>query len=375
MDDMEGFEEQQQHEEEKKPDQSQKKKEKTVRKLGNDEISSLCLGLSMLLHAGVSVADGLSLLADEEPDGSYKDMLMRLANQVDDGYSLAYAFRECQRFPDYVCGLLDVGERAGRTEEALAALSRHYEDRARLDHQIRSALMYPAVLLVIMLAVIVVLLVQVLPVFNQVYSYLGGSLTGVAGGLLALGQALDAGMPVICLLLAAVAVFLGFFAALPNFREKVMGVWRSKMGDKGVSRKINTARVAQSLSMGLSSGLPLEEALALAASLLDSVPTAKQRCLDCQTRLENGDPLAKAMKESGVLPRAECRLLDLGMRSGTGDAAMEQIARRLSEDSEMALEELVGRVEPALVIITSILVGLILLSVMLPLMNIMTAIG
>lgn len=91
--------------------------------------------------------------------------------------------------------------------------------------------------------------------------------------------------------------------------------------------------------------------------------------------LDEGTPLAQAMSQSGVLPRAQCRLLELGLRSGSGDSAMEQIARQLSEESEMALEETVGRVEPTLVVITSVLVGLILLSVMLPLMHIMTAIG
>lgn len=349
--------------------------EQKTRLLANDEISSLCLGLSLLLHAGVGVGDGLALLAEEEPQSAYRDMLTHLANDVDDGLPLATAMKNTGRFPDYVCGLLDVGEKAGRTEEALAALSRHYEDRARLDHQVRSALLYPAVLLVIMLAVIAVLLVEVLPVFNDVYAYLGGRLTGIAGGLLALGQAMDAAMPVLCVLLGLVVVFLALFAASLSFRDKVMGLWRGKMGDKGVSRKINTARFAQSLSMGLSSGLPLEEALSMAASLLDSVPSAKQRCLKCLDLLDSGEPLARAMKESEVLPRAECRLLDLGLRSGTGDAAMEQIARRLSEESELALEQKVAQVEPALVVITSVLVGLILLSVMLPLMNIMTAIG
>ncbi len=344
------------------------------RKLSNDEISSLCLGLSLMLHAGVGVGDGLSLLAEEEPDSSFKKLLNDMSLKVDDGASLAQAFRESGRFPEYVCGLLDVGEATGRTEESLSALSRHYEDRSRLDHQVRSALLYPAVLLVIMLAVIVVLLVQVLPVFNEVYSYLGGSLTGIAGGLLALGRALDAAMPVLCAILGLIAVFLGFFAASHTFRGKVTGLWRGRMGDKGVSRKINNARVAQALSMGLASGLPMEEALTMSASLLDS-PAARNRCLDCARRLQEGQGLAAAMKDSGVLPGAECRLLDIGIRSGSGDSAMTEIARRLSEESEIALEEKVGQVEPALVVVTSVLVGVILLSVMLPLMNIMTAIG
>ena len=81
------------------------------------------------------------------------------------------------------------------------------------------------------------------------------------------------------------------------------------------------------------------------------------------------------MRDSGLLPSAACRLLELGQRGGAGDAAMEKIAADLSEDSELALEEKVSRVEPALVLVCSILVGLILLSVMLPLMHIMSAIG
>ncbi len=343
--------------------------------LSNNEISAFCLGLSLLIHSGVGVGDGLALLAEEEPEGDHKKLLTELADSADNGVSLAEAVRASKRFPDYVCGLLDVGEKSGRTEEALSALARYYEDRARLDHQVKAALLYPSILLIIMLAVIAVLLIKVLPVFNDVYSYLGASLTGIAGGLLAFGRALDKAMPFLCVILGLVVVFLVLFSAVPAFREKMTAAWRKKMGDRGVSRKINTACFAQSLSMGLSSGLPIEEALSLAGSLLDGVPAAKQRCDDCKKRIESGESLSAAMKASGALPSAECRILELGLKSGTGDSAMEQIARRLSEESDIALEESVARVEPALVMVTSVLVGIILLAVMLPLMNIMTAIG
>lgn len=344
-------------------------------KLTNDEVSALCLGLSLLLHAGVGVGDGLSLLADEEPNTPYGELLRKLALEADDGIPLAQSFKDSGAFPDYVTGLLDIGERSGRMEETLAALSRYYEDRSRLNQQIRSALTYPAMLLVIMLAVIGVLLVQVLPVFNDVYAQLGGSLTGLAGWLLGLGQGLGAAMPVLCILLGAVVVVLIIFAASPGFRDRAMGLWRSWFGDKGVSRKINDARMAQSLSMGLASGLPLEEALELTAELMEGTPAAKERCVACLKELEDGKSLADAARDTELMPRAESRLLDLGMRSGTGDAVMSEIARRLTEESEIALEQRVAQVEPALVVVTSILVGVILLSVMLPLMNIMTAIG
>ena len=85
--------------------------------------------------------------------------------------------------------------------------------------------------------------------------------------------------------------------------------------------------------------------------------------------------LAQAMRASALLPASACRLLELGQRSGSADMAMEKIARDLADDSDAAIEELVSRVEPALVLVCSVLVGLILLSVMLPLMHIMSAIG
>jgi type IV pilus assembly protein PilC len=76
-----------------------------------------------------------------------------------------------------------------------------------------------------------------------------------------------------------------------------------------------------------------------------------------------------------MLPASACRLLVLGVRAGSGDTTMQQIARRLSDDARDAVRSAVSRIEPALVVITSLLVGAILLSVMLPLMNIMKAIG
>ena len=189
------------------------------------------------------------------------------------------------------------------------------------------------------------------------------------------GRWLDGVMPVIWVILAVLAVFAIAFAASGSFRGKILSGWRKNHGDKGVSRKLNTARLAQAIAMGMASGLPPEEAVSLAAGLMEDIPGARQRCEDCTARVENGEALGVAMNASGLLPAGQCRLLELGQRSGAGDSAMEAIARDLTEEGEAALESLVSRVEPALVLVCSVLVGLILLSVMLPLMHIMSAIG
>ena len=340
------------------------------RKLSNDEIASLCLELSLLLHAGVGTGDALSLLAQEE---EHRGMLSAMAEQVDGGKTLSTALRESGVFPVYVCGLVEVGERTGRTEEALAALSRYYEERVRIGRRVRSALLYPAVMLALMLVVIGVLLVKVLPIFDDVYASLGGRLTGVAAGLLNLGRWIEGAMPVLNLILGGLVLVVLVFGLVGPLRRGVVSLWQKTRGDRGVSRKLNNARLAQALAMGMASGLPVEEAVSLSANLMEG--RARKRCQECGQRLEKGESLGAALRLSGLLPPRQSRLLELGQHSGAGDASMEKIARDLGEEGEAALDALVGRVEPALVLVCSVLVGLILLSVMLPLMHIMSAIG
>lgn len=340
------------------------------RTLSYGEIAEVSLELSLLLHAGVGTGDALYLLGEDSP---HKKLLSAMADEVDGGAALASAMRSSAAFPTYACGLVEVGERTGRTEEALAALSRYYEDRVRMDRRVRSALLYPAVMLALMLVVIGVLLVKVLPIFDDVYASLGTRLTGVAAGLLTVGRWLEGALPVFWAVLAAL-VLIGFlFTAVGPLRRSLVSFWQRGHGDRGVSRKLNNARLAQAMAMGMASGLPLEEALGLSAGLVEG--GARRRCEDCRKRLDNGEALSAALKASGLLPASQSRLLELGQRGGAGDASMEKIARDLGEEGEAALDALVSRVEPALVLVCSVLVGLILLSVMLPLMHIMSAIG
>lgn len=342
--------------------------------LTGGEISALCLELSVLLHAGIGTADGLRTV-EEESDARNRPLLDALAESTEQGKPLSEAMRDSGVFPVYAVRLTAMGERTGRQEETLRALAQYYDTLARLSDRIRSALLYPSVLLVLMTVVIVVLLTQVLPVFSEVYASLGGRLTGLAGGLLTMGAALDSVLPVLCVLLAVVSAALILFAASDSFRERVLRFWRGRHGSRGVTRSVADARFARAMAMCLRSGLAAEEAVELASSLQEGDPAARARCDDCGRRLAGGAGLAEALRDSGVLPPSACRLTALGVRGGQADTVMEEIARRLEEKSEDELEARAGRVEPTLVIVSSVLVGAILLSVMLPLMNIMAAIG
>ena len=338
-------------------------------------LADLSQQLALLLHAGVGLADSLHFLADQESDPQIHSMLSTAASQVGMGSALWTVFEQAQCFPSHAVHLLHVGEESGRLEETLTALFHYYEEKELRQRQLRSALTYPAILILTMLVVIVVLLSQVLPVFQQVYASLGGSLTGIAAGFLSIGNGLQVLLPYLAAAMA-VLILAGILCyTLPALQIRCQRLWHKTMGDRGILRKQYEAHFAQALSMAYSSGMPLEDGIALASTLLEDSPQAKQRCESCLSLLEEGKDLAAALQETQLLPATACRILALGLQAGTGDVALEEISRRLTREAQEALEQKMSLIEPALVMITSLLVGAILLSVMLPLMNIMKAIG
>ena len=339
---------------------------------GSDNLSTLCLSLAHLLHAGIGSADALLLLYEDETDAACKAVLREMAKNADSGMSLAACFQAAGVFPHYLCTLLQVGEDVGKSEQTLHRLGNYYQSMARLQRQLRSALMYPAVLLGVLLAVLVVLLVWVLPVFDGVYAQLGGGLTGIAGWLLRLGQGLGKALPWICGALILTAALL----AIAPVRKGILKLWKKHWGDRGVWNAVNTARFVQALSLGITSGMTEPEAVRMASTMAQAdVPAFEARCAQCKDALEQGRTLTAALRQSSLLPPAQARLLDAGVRSGQGQQALENISDRLLERSEDRVAGLAEKIEPAVVIFACILIGLVLLSVMLPLMNIMNTIG
>ena len=343
--------------------------------LSNEELSAFCLQISLLIHAGINLADGMHLLVEDEQDENKRAMLSVMADVLDEGKQMSDAMTETGCFPSYVIHMTAAGEDTGRLEQAFRSMAEYYEGRYRLRERIKSALVYPVVLLLLMLIIIGILLIRILPIFEQVYEQLGGRMDGLAGGLLVFGKSLQAALPVIGLVIA-VLFFVGIVVRLHSgWRAKAEKLFLHVTENFSVAKKISVSRLAAALAMGLMSGLRSEDAMELAASFQQEEIKAKKKHELCKALLEEGKPLADALKESELLEPMYCRMLALGAKSGTADTVMEEIAARLEEDAETAMEKLVGKVEPTIVIVTSLLVGIILLAVMLPLMNIMATIG
>lgn len=333
----------------------------------------LCRSLAELYRAGVGTGDALTLLARDCSTAAEREQLTGMAVQADRGTSLSGVFRQGGGFPDYLCDLLAAGEQTGRTEQALYALADHYEQRGRMEQRLRSGMVYPCVLLLVLLAVGGALMMWVLPVFADVYARLGSSLTGVAGGLLRAGIWLRQELPWIGAGLALL-VLAGILLAV-RARDCVVHLWRKYRSPRSVAWQLDHARVVQAIALGMGSGMNDEQALELALKLAPEHTSVRALCRDCLELARAGRSLAEVARQTGLLSVTDCRLLEAGVRAGRGDVVMDRIADHLLEQGEDALERAVGRIEPALVAVTCAMVGGVLLTVMLPLMHILSGIG
>ena len=345
------------------------------KRLGSEYISSFCMEMSLLLHAGIGAEDGLYLLMEDETDKNCREMLRLMAEGLAGGSPLSRVIQETGAFPKYVSDMVETGEETGRIEQSFLALSEYYDRQMQLSSQIRSALLYPSILMLLMLVIIVVLLVKVLPVFNQVYAQLGGTMSGAARLLVNIGGVLGRWMPVLCAALGAIVLIVLFVSYSSGVRDRLLRTYKQLFGEHGITRKLGEARFASAMAMGMMSGLNTEDAFRSAMMFQDSVPKTKKRYQKCLEMLDAGEPMADCFKDNDILEGKYCRILDLGAKSGTSDTAMEEIARRLDVSLQMEIEQKVGKIEPTIVIITSVLVGIILVAVMLPLINIMSSIG
>ncbi len=323
-------------------------------------LSSLCMELSLILKAGIPVSEGLSMLAEGQ-GGHAETLLKALAGSTDIGNTLYFSLEESGAFPAYMINMVRLGEETGRLESVLASLSSYYDRMHKLGSSIRSSIFYPAVLFVLMLIVVGVLMTQVLPVFSDVSEQLGIETSAVASVLTRIGMFLSDNalfilIGIVVLIAAAAFLIFKFFA-------------KTKLG-----QTIATARFAFAAAMSISGGLDLDSVLRLAGNLTGN-PYVKSKVETCEKLIGEGESFENAVNKSELFSPIYSRMLTVGQRTGSTDIVMDEIARRYEEFVNDDIEQKIGRLEPILIIVLSLLVGLILLSVMLPLMNIMTAIG
>ena len=338
------------------------------------ELSAFCLQIGLLLEAAVPLDEGLAIMAEDAGCEDEKQLLLYMAEGAELGDPFFKVLEDAGTFPLYVVRMAKLGQHSGTLDQMMKSLSDYYEKEYRLLVNVKNALTYPIMMVVMLLVVLFVLFSKVMPVFDQVYEQLGAKMSPAARSAIRLGG-LFSGAALIAAAVIALAVF-GIWAA-SRFGHRISLVDKMVNYVKCHSRialAIANRRFTSVLALTLKSGMEFEKGLELAGELVDNGKVAAQ-IEKCGRTLETGASYYQAMKDTGLFSGFYVQMIKVGSRSGRLDAVMEEISEDFEQAADQSMDNMLARFEPTIVAVLAVSVGLVLLSVMLPLVGVLAAIG
>lgn len=342
------------------------------KKLSRTELSSFCNQMALILKSGISSIEGVSIMLEESSDASEGAILQTISDTLLETGSFSRALESAGVFPSYLLHMTEIGEQTGRLDDVMKALALHYEREENISRSVRSAVAYPLIMICMMTAVILVLITKVMPIFNQVFAQLGQEMTGFSRALLSLGTAINRYSVVLITVLAVLAL-LGFYFAKTKSGRKTFASLGSRIPAlRRFYDKTASCRFADCMALTLSSGLNPDYCAELAETLIEDTHF-RQKIASCRQMMSEGAELTDALTKTGIFSGVYGRMANLASRTGGLDTVMREIADKYEEEIDDRLTSMISVLEPTLVIILSVIVGVILLSVMLPLMGIMSS--
>ena len=349
-------------------------KKEIAKKLNNYEIASFCRQMALLMKAGITPSDGIDILMEEQNDPTARKILSSISQVLTSGEKFHVALNMSGVFPDYVIHMVTIGEESGNIDVVMDSLADYYEREDSIQANIKNAVSYPLIMVFMMLIVILVLVIKVLPIFEQVFAQLGTNMSGFSQSLLNAGNILNKYSIVFVGILVLLAL-LFFYYSYTTGGKKAFGRLMEKFRPtKKLLEELESERFASGMVLTLSSGMDTYESLSLVKRLVET-DAMKKKIETCSTLLLDGDSFPEALEKSKIFTSFYSQMVAVGFKSGSMDKAMKQIAERFEHETERKIFSLISVLEPTLVIIMSIIVGMILLSVILPLMGIMSTIG
>lgn len=312
------------------------------------------------------------LLAEDNQSAEGKRIVAALLDTVELGGTLSYALKQTKAFPQYMIKMVGIGEESGKLEAVLDSLCAYYERQEAIAKNIRGAVTYPLVMIAMMVAVILVVIVQVLPVFAGVFEQLGSEMSGFVLGIMQFGEAVSRYVVVIVIVVAAVIVLYFVLRRTQGGKRFLSGVYERLF--RKTSLAVASGRFASAMALMLGSGMDVDQSLDMALELIDNGGTRK-KILEVKERSAQGIAFSEAIVDVGLFSGLYGRMIAVGFKTGTMPTVMQRIAQHYEEEADRRMGSILAALEPTLVAVLALIVGLILLCVMVPLMGVMSAIG
>lgn len=342
--------------------------------LNSREISSFCSQTAMLFQAGITPVEAMSLLLSDVHSADGHQVYQAIYDVCARGDSFTQAVTASGVFPEYVIHTISLGETSGNLDTVMQSLADYYTREQDISDSIREAIRYPFIMIVMMFVVILVLVTKVMPIFQQVFQQLGSEMTGVSLSLLHLGTSISHYSAVFLILLLLLLILYSWSAHSTAGKKCMTAFWRHFAFMRSFYEHIAAERFASGMAMALTSGLDTYQSLDLARQLVNDT-AFEDRITKCREVLDQGGTFPEALAATSLFSNFHIRMLDVGWKTGAADTVLRRIADDYDRETTRRIQTLISVIEPTLVIILSLVIGLILLSVILPLLGIMSSIG
>lgn len=344
-----------------------------ARRGGAQGIAGLTRQLAVLVQSGLPLDRSLEILLELERDGPNEQPVGEVGDGIRSGqaFSEALAARPDLFTPLYV-SLVRAGEASGALGQVLGELAAHLERVQDLRSRIRSALIYPALLLTVAVLSILVLLTWVVPRFEAMFADLGATMPLPTRVVIGAGNLLADGWPLLLATAVAAVLLVRYLLRLPAIRARWDALLLEMPGVRALVSRLQVARFARTLGTLLRNGIPLVEALALAADTLSNRVLARA-IQETDTRLRHGETLADAIAGDGArMPALVTHMVRVGEETGRLDEMLLRLAEIYERESEAAIQRYVAVLEPVLILVLGVLIGGIVLSILLAILSLNT---
>ncbi|MGH9311683.1 MAG: type II secretion system F family protein [Vicinamibacterales bacterium] len=337
------------------------------RKLASREFLVFNQELATLLKAGMPLVQSLDILRQRLSNQMFKAVLDDIHERVRAGSSLSEAFEaQGDLFPGVYTATLFAGEKSGNLEQVLRRYVAYTKVITAVRRRTISALVYPAILLVLSIVVVAIIMLKVVPEFASFYDQFGRELPASTRVIVAVSSFVSSYLPIILVALVAGGVAFWYWLHQPGQRVRVDRVVLGLPLAGPTVRKYSTSQAARTLATLLGGGIPLVNALDISARSIGNRFMARELQTAAQ-QVREGRALAQAMNERGQFPDVAIKMIEVGESTGALQDMLNSLADFYDEEIETGLGRFVTLVEPILLVTMGLVIAALLLALYMPL--------
>ncbi|OKH23971.1 type II secretion system F family protein [Chroogloeocystis siderophila] len=330
---------------------------------------------SALVNAGVAIVRSLSVLAEQCSNPKLKKALLEISSDVQQGVNLSEAMRkhpDC--FDNLYVSMVQAGEVGGVLDEVLNRLSKLLEDIARLQNQIKSALAYPVVVGLLALAIFIGMTVFLIPIFANIFKDLGTELPALTQFMLGISAFIQGFWWMIPIIIVAFGFAYRNYYKTRIGRETIdrLSLKMPLFGD--LIQKSAVARFSRTFGALTRSGVPILTALEIVRDTAGNQVIAN--AVDASRQdIQQGGMISIALQKERVFPPMAIQMISIGEETGELDQMLMKVADFYEDEVEQAVKALTSILEPLMIVVLGGMVGLILLSMYLPMFKVFESLG